>query len=341
MEGGMTRPLPRFVNAFTAKGRRYYYFRRPGAEAIRLPDFGTAEFEIEYRKALHGETPEIGADRTQSGTLNEATVAYYQSLAFRQLAASTQSMRRSYLERFRETYGNKNIGTMPSAFIAQMVDRMKPHEGRNWFKTVRALMQHAISIGLCKKDPTQGVRLPKIKSGGRHTWTETEIAQYEAHHPIGTKARLALALGLYTSQRRGDVARFGRQHIRGSALVVRQSKTGTPLEIELHQDLRRVLEATPTEHLTFLVTKSGKPYSSSGLSDEFRAWCDGAGLPSRCTFHGLRYAMARRLADQGASTHQIAAVTGHKSLKEIERYTKAADQARLAKEAIKLIPSRG
>jgi hypothetical protein len=39
----MTRPLPRYVNAFTAKGRRYYYFRRPGAKPVRLPDFGTPE----------------------------------------------------------------------------------------------------------------------------------------------------------------------------------------------------------------------------------------------------------------------------------------------------------
>ena len=53
----MTRPLPRFVNAFTAKGRRYYYFRRPGVKPIRLPDFGTPEFEVAYQKALHADGP--------------------------------------------------------------------------------------------------------------------------------------------------------------------------------------------------------------------------------------------------------------------------------------------
>jgi integrase len=55
-----------------------------------------------------------------------------------------------------------------------------------------------------------------------------------------------------------------------------------------------------------------------------------AGLPDRCVSHGLRKAAARRLADAGCSAHQIVAVTGHQSLKEVERYTKQAEQRRLA-----------
>ena len=208
----MTRPLPCFVNAFTAKGRRYYYFRRPGVETVRLPDFGTPEFEVAYQKALHGDAPEVGASRTLPGTLNEAIVAYYKSLAFRELAQSSQSMRRSYLERFREQYGDNRLATMPSEFIARMMDRMEPFSARNWFKCVRALMQHAIATGLCKTDPTQGVKLPKVKSDGIHAWTEAEIGQFEAHHAIGTKARLAFALALHTGQRRADLVRMGRHY---------------------------------------------------------------------------------------------------------------------------------
>jgi hypothetical protein len=56
-------------------------------------------------------------------------------------------------------------------------------------------MQHAIAVGLCKTDPTRGVKLPKL-GGSIHTWSEGEIAQYQARHPIGTKARLALELAL-------------------------------------------------------------------------------------------------------------------------------------------------
>jgi len=42
----------------------------------------------------------------------------------------------------------------------------------------------------------------------------------------------------------------------------------------------------------------------------------------------------RRLAERGATTKEISSVSGHKSLKEVQRYTEAADQARLARSAM-------
>jgi integrase len=247
---------------------------------IRLPDFGTPEFEVAYQKALHGAAPEVAASRTLPGTLNEAVVSYYKSLAFRGLAPSSQSMRRSYLERFRELNGNNHLAGMKSEIVVKMLNTMEPFAARNWFKCVRALMRHAVATGLCKTDPTQGVKLPAVKSDGIHAWSEPQIAQFEAHHVIGTKPRLALALALYTGQRRGDLIRMGRQHIRNGAIEVRQEKTKTVLVIPLHANLRAVMDATSGEHLTFLTTKTGKPYAPSDLSDEFRAWCDAAVLPS-------------------------------------------------------------
>jgi hypothetical protein len=100
---------------------------------------GTPEFEIAYQAALHGAAPEIGADRTLPGTLNAAIVSYYQSLAFRELAQSSQYMRRSYLERFHEQHGNNRLATLPPEFIVQMINKMEPFSARNWFKCVRAL----------------------------------------------------------------------------------------------------------------------------------------------------------------------------------------------------------
>jgi integrase len=124
---------------------------------------------------------------------------------------------------------------------------------------------------------------------------------------------------------------MGRQHVRNGAISVRQQKTGAALEIPIHQDLQRVFDATPSEHLTFLVTEFGKPFTPAGFGNWFRERCDEAGL-KRCSAHGLRKAACRRLAEAGCTAHQIAAISGHASLREVERYTKAADQARLAKD---------
>jgi integrase len=336
MEGGMIRPLPRYVNAFTAKGRRYYYFRRPGAKPIRLPDFGTPEFEVAYWAALQIEAPAPGSDQTAPGSVNAAIVSYYASKAsFQTLAPATQMLRRVYLEKLRERYGKNSIASMRPDFVAKMIDRMTPSSAHNWIKAIRGLMQHAIAIGMCKTDPTQGVKLPKL-GGSIHTWTEEEIGQFQARHPIGSKARLALELALGTAQRRNDLLRMGRQHMRNGAIFVRQSKTGAELLIPISDELMAILnaEVEQTSHLTFLITGAGRPYRPTDFSDQFRQWCREAGLPEGCTVHGLRKAASRRLAEAGCTPHEIAAITGHRTLKEVERYTRAVDQVRLARQAM-------
>jgi integrase len=189
-------------------------------------------------------------------------------------------------------------------------------------------------------DPTRDIKLAAVKSDGFHTWTPEEIAQYEAHHAIGTKARLALALGWYTMQRRGDVIRMGRQHIRvgpkGPELHFTQQKkkTGPPHVLPVHPALAAIIEATPGDHLTLLTTKRGKAYCGGYFDDAFRAWCDDAGLPKRCTFHGLRKASLTWGADHGWTTHEIVAWSGHTSLSMVQHYTKASDQRRTARAAL-------
>jgi integrase len=130
------------------------------------------------------------------------------------------------------------------------------------------------------------------------------------------------------------VVKIGRQHIRDDVLTIRQRKTGTTLAIPVHPDLAAIIAATPIGHLTLLTTRRGKSYDADDFSDMFRSWCDAAELPQACVFHGLRKSACTRLADAGCTAHEIAAISGHRSLREVERYTQAADQARLARAAM-------
>jgi integrase len=223
---------------------------------------------------------------------------------------------------------------MPQKFIVLTLGKLKPSVALGWLTAIRHLMQYAVSVNICEADPTQGIKLKTPKSNGIYTWSEQDIAGYETAHGVGTKARLALALGLYTGQRRGDVLRMGRQHIHGGLLSIRQQKTGTELRIPVHPELRAIIDTTPGEHLTFLVTRTGKPYAGDNFSGQFRAWCEAARLPEECTFHGLRKAACRRLAEAGCSANEIAAISGHATLREVQRYTKAVDQERMARNAM-------
>src|SRR5262249_21343918 len=187
--------------------------------------------------------------------------------------------------------------------------------------------------GLRDDDPTRDVKAIRVRSDGFHSWTEDEIAKFEWRHPIGSRARLALALLLYTGQRRSDVVRLGRQHMRGGFISIRQDKTGALLEIPVIPELEAAVRHTPADHLTSLTKPGGEPLTATGFSYWFNQACITAGLP-HCSAHGLRKAAARRLAEAGCPAHEIAAVTGHASLREVARYTKAADQKRLAAAAM-------
>ena len=177
--------------------------------------------------------------RSKPGSISVAIAEYYSSQAFRSLTGGTPQKWRALLERFREQYGHKSLASLPKEFITALLDPMPPHAARNWLKAVRHFIRWAEDRKLIDRDPTWGIRIKVPKSDGHHTWDETEIATFEAHHPVGSKARLALALGLYTAQRRGDVIRIGRQHIRDGVLAVRQQKTGAMLAIPLSPNWRR------------------------------------------------------------------------------------------------------
>jgi len=138
-------------------------------------------------------------------------------------------------------------------------------------------------------------------------------------------------------QRRSDVVRMAWTDIAGDANKVVQLKTGARLTIRLHLELQEILRHWPRSHIAILTTKFGKPFSVAGFGNMMADAIKAAGLPERCVPHGLRKAAARRLAEVGCSEKQITAVTGHTTLKEVARYTRAANQERLAADAVDML----
>jgi integrase len=210
----------------------------------------------------------------------------------------------------------------------------RPEAANALIKALRQLYAFSIEYRHATKNPAKDVKYLKGNSEGFHSWSEEEIARFEAFHPVGSKARLALALLPYTGQRRSDVVLFGRQHLRGEWLHFTQQKNRArkpiALTLPLHPELQRIIEATPSGALTFLVTEFERPFTANGFGNRFRKWCDEAAMPLECSAHGLRKAAATRLAEAGATELEIRAITGHQTSKEVNRYTKAASQKLLA-----------
>lgn len=314
------------------------YFRRRGGKLIPLPGLpGSDEFMQAYQAALAGlpEKPLIASGRTIPGTIGAAVAAYYLSAEFAALAKTTQATYRGLLEQLRNNHGDKRLAGLERRHVKAMMAEKgeKTAAANNVLRAVKMLVGFAISMDMIKHDPTHRVKAIRNRSKGFYTWTEADIAKFQKTHPVGSKARLALSLLLYTAQRRGDVVGMGPQHVRNGVLYITQHKTGAAVTIPIHPDLAEAIAKTPSGHMNFLVTSFGKPFTAAGFGNLFRRWCNEAGLP-KCTAHGLRKAISRRLAEAHATPHEIKSITGHRTLSEVTRYTEAADATRLAQTAM-------
>jgi integrase len=322
-------------------GKLRYRFRRSSFTAYIHGTPSSEEFKQRYWELRDSTTPptNVGAERTKAGSFNALAVSYYNSPGFRDLADSTKTMRRRIIDKFRVEHGDKPIRLLQRKHVADfMAERAEtPEAANNLVKLLKVMLNHAVDLGMIDSNPAARIKRYRSKGKGFHTWTEEEIAKFEAAHPIGTKARLAFALLLYSGQRVSDVCKMGWQHIvktaEGDVIKVRQQKTGTPLEIPLHPKLEEFLATEPRTNMTFLVTKYGALFTAQGLGTFVKKACVAAGL-RHCSAHGLRSAAVTRLIDACCPDEQLKAFTGHRSASALAPYKRGGDQRKLARQAM-------
>ncbi|MDN5006512.1 tyrosine-type recombinase/integrase, partial [Bradyrhizobium sp. GCM10027634] len=244
-------------------------------------------------------------------------------------------------------------------FSAQKVKRLieaKDGAGArtNRRKHLSALCSWGVENGHLPSNPVRDIKAGTAQpTDGYHAWTIPEVQQYlEFHSGIdykAMKARLALGLLLFTGTRRQDMVQLGMRHCRGTRPNVlgdwiryvpqKTVKTKPGLSQKpLLPVLKQIIEdsADVLGELTFLETEQGNPFTPAGFGNWFRDRCDEAGLP-HCAAHGLKKAGATIAAENGATTHQLMAMFDWDSVRMAEVYTRAAEQKRLAGEAMFLI----
>lgn len=315
-------------------GKTRYRFRKKGLPAyhFRNPP-GTEEFREEYARALSAE--KVTESRFAPFTYDALIESFYQSPRWVGMRASSQNTYRGIIERFRAKNGNKDVrGVTAGAIEAKLVKLGEtPSAANNLRKALARLHRHAIKLDWRKDNPVDATDGFKIENDGFHTWTEAEIAAYEAKWPLGTRERLAMALLLYTALRKSDMVLVGPQHRKGDKFVLHHGKNNSETIIPILSPLSEALDAFPGEHLAYLVTQFGKPFTPAGFGNWFRDRCDLAGL-AHCSAHGLRKAMSRRLAESGATNQQGRAITGHKTDREFNRYAEKANRTTMAEGAM-------
>ena len=342
----MTKMLLRYIHEFRDRhGKTRRYFRKPGFKRLPLPGApGSEELATAYQAALARETApkiEVGASRTMPGTVGALVVRYYRSGAFVVLADSTKATYRGIIERFRKDNGHRRVAQLDRAVIKRMLENRAatPAAANNWLRILRMLLDFAVDEKMIGFNPAVGVKGIRHKAAGATPWTDEQIEAFRKHHVLGTRARLAMELLYNTAQRRSDAVKIGPQHVRNGVLAFRQQNTGQAVDIPVLPELQVAIDAATTGNLAFLVTEAGKPFTAAGFGNWFREVCDAAGLQG-FSAHGIRKAAATRLADVGCSDHEIMAWGGWRTLKEVQRYTAAANRKRLAQSGADKLATR-
>lgn len=198
-------------------------------------------------------------------------------------------------------------------------------------RTASALFAWAVDRGWIEHHPLARARM--LPGGHLEAWTESDAAR--ALEALPEPFRRVVVLGMHTGQRRGDLIAMTWGAYDGATIRLRQQKTGTPLVIPCHPDLRAELDRWKRDRqaAVILTSPQGRPWTAAHLTREMTKKLRAIGLPE-ITVHGLRKLAATRLAEAGCSTLEIAAVTGHKSLSMVQLYTASADQRRLAEAAV-------
>lgn len=340
------RKLPPGVVAVVDRhGKERFRYRRKGLDFYLKAHPHSREGKEVIAQADKGILPR--QSRTRPKSIGDLFERFYASARFNRGGEKWQQIVRGSLEEFRNEARDVPVADFMDSHIETILSRRaKPLvvEGRKRGGPAAAERLHEQLIRLfdfaqnklrwIDRNPAREADSPVAKrKGGYHIWSREEIEQFQKRHPIGTKARLAMEIAFWTGLRRGDVARFGPDNIRGGRVLAVAGKTAKDVDLILAPDLETAIAATPTGEETFLVTSQGKAFTDAGLGNWFRERCDEAKLP-HCSMHGLRKALATIAADEGATQQQLKALGQWSNDSEVATYTAAANQKRLADEAI-------
>jgi len=335
--------LDPYVSVFVDRtGKQRYRFRR-GKVSIYLPPPTSKDYKAAYSKAK-GDAGVIG--RVIENSVNDLVTRFYRTVQFRRVSEAWQTTMRQTIEPFREEYGNDMVEHFRPKDIDKILeDRFEKRviEGKQFGGSASAERLREMLMRLFKlakklewrsDNPVELSEPVKHSGDGFHPWDEDDIAAYRKRWPLGTKARLAMELMLWTGARRGDA--YLMPPPKGGRFKWVAAKTGKPTSFVVAPQLQAAIDAMPEGSMgdeTMLITDFGKPFSRAGFGNKMREWCDLAGLP-KCTAHGLRKALTRRSADLGASQQELKALGGWENDDEVRTYAKNANRDKLAEGAL-------
>jgi integrase/recombinase XerD len=329
---GQTVTLMGLMSGQSKSGKLHWYVRRKGLPLAKLPDLPHDDpaFLAAYAAAWAVAAPPAPAKAPDAGIARHIRNAIASS-RYRALSAEYRAAIRRHADDMIRDYGDLPVEGLRDRHIAADVAACD-------VPVMRLKAWRFICKGMLP-DPSKGVTADHAPTIGHEPWTADDIAAFRARWPIGTTPRACMELLFWTACRIGDAVKIGRGNVGADGVLsFRQNKTegiafvpwtcALPAYAAHLQDDRDTMHRAigNSGHMTFLATSRGAGRSGKALGTLIQFACEKAGVDKSA--HGLRKGRATALADGGATAHQIAAWTGHATLKEVENYTKSADRRR-------------
>jgi integrase len=309
-------------------GKTYWYFRR-GGKYVRLPgDPDSQEFDAAYWELRSGKA------RAVKTTFEALIRSYYQTPRFKKLKPSTRAEYRRTLELIRTKNGSKDFTKLRRRDVIAARDAPADmwRKANAMVEQLSILAGDAIELEWITTNPASGVE--KLTGGEYEPWPEEKLQAFErfcTSNDLKTEL-LAFYLCTGTGQRIGDVVKMEWSDFDGEYMQVTQEKTGSRIWIYCPKRLRDFLSSTPKRGKHLLAKNLTQPVSKRRVQEMVMRVRKEIGAVDY-VIHGWRYTAAVELAEAGCSDSEIQAVTGHKTLKMVQKYRSQARQKVMSKSA--------
>lgn len=257
-------------------------------------------------------------------SLREALERYAREVTVHKKGASQETQRIEHWKR--QALAGRALSSIRGADIATYRDgRIGQGASGNTVRLELALLSHLYTVASQEwgmealPNPVRHVRKPKVNAGRDRRLEEGEEKRLLA---AATKSKTSwlkpiVEIAIETAMRQGELLKLKWADVDLKARIarLRDTKSGDSRSVPLSKRATEILKAMPR-------SLDGRvfPLSQSTLEHAFRDACDEAKL-ANLRFHDLRHEATSRLFEKDLDHMEVAAITGHKTLAMLKRYT--------------------
>ena len=265
----------------------------------------------------------VSRAEAENTTLREALARYQREIVPGKKNADREGRRVKGLQA--RTLARRSMASIQGKDIAAfMQQRQAEGAGPNTVRLDLALLSHLFNVARAEwgmaslANPVEMVRKPRLPAGrDRRLVSDEQTRLLAAAHTYGGEIGPLITWAIETAMRRGEIAAMRWEHLdrKARVLLIPETKTGTPRRVPLSTAALAVLDSLPRRI-------DGRVWGMrpDSISQAFERVCKAADIEG-LTFHDLRHEAASRLGERGFSGLEIAAITGHKTMQMVKRYT--------------------